>query len=283
MAFLQLNKSVTRVVSNSRPFVASSFTPVPQNNGEQSLDIHKLAKKDHETVYVHPSNYILNKNQKFGHDYKGFLSPAVSQGITSSSWQVRFVHTDMVTPNFDHYRHKDVMDPTSQDKGEARKSAAYAVTGACLMGIGIAAKNVVHPTIRMWSPAKNVMAVAKSEINLASIPPGKNATVKWRGKPLFVRHRTAAEIAAAENVDISQLRDPEHDKDRVKDPEWLVVLGICTHLGCVPIANQGLFNGYYCPCHGSHYDTSGRIRQGPAPLNLEVPNYEFEGDQLIVG
>ena len=95
-------------------------------------------------------------------------------------------------------------------------------------------------------------------------------TFKWRGKPLFIRHRTSAEIEAEVSIDPNTLRDPQSDSDRVKDPEWLVILGVCTHLGCVPIANAGEFGGYYCPCHGSHYDASGRIRKGPAPLNLEV-------------
>ena len=95
-------------------------------------------------------------------------------------------------------------------------------------------------------------------------------TFKWRGKPLFIRHRTAAEIEAEVSCDPATLRDPQSDAERVKDPEWLVILGVCTHLGCVPIANAGEFGGYYCPCHGSHYDASGRIRKGPAPLNLEV-------------
>jgi ubiquinol-cytochrome c reductase iron-sulfur subunit len=126
--------------------------------------------------------------------------------------------------------------------------------------------------------------MAKIEVKLGDIPEGKNVTFKWRGKPLFIRHRTADEIAAEQSVDVSSLRDPEPDEVRAKKPEWLVVLGVCTHLGCVPIANAGDYGGYYCPCHGSHYDASGRIRKGPAPLNLEVPTYEFvDDDTLLVG
>lgn len=102
------------------------------------------------------------------------------------------------------------------------------------------------------------------------------------GKPLFIRHRTASEISAEQSVAVANLRHPQHDNERVKNPEWLVVLGVCTHLGCVPIANAGDFGGYYCPCHGSHYDASGRIRKGPAPLNLEVPEYTFPEDNLLV-
>merc|ERR1712107_285581 len=102
-------------------------------------------------------------------------------------------------------------------------------------------------------------------MGLGDIPEGKNMTFKWRGKPLFIRHRTAQEIEAETSIDPATLRDPQHDNERVKDPEWLGILGVCTHLGCVPIANAGEFGGYYCPCHGSHYDASGRIRKGPAP------------------
>lgn len=107
-------------------------------------------------------------------------------------------------------------------------------------------------------------------------------TFKWRGKPLFVRHRTTEEIEEVAGVDVNSLRDPEADHERVQKPEWLVLIGVCTHLGCVPIANAGEFGGYFCPCHGSHYDASGRIRKGPAPLNLEVPTYEFTSEDLMV-
>lgn len=99
---------------------------------------------------------------------------------------------------------------------------------------------------------------------------------------MFIRHRTEQEIAAEQAVAVSTLRDPQHDNERVQNPKFLVVLGVCTHLGCVPIANAGDFGGYYCPCHGSHYDASGRIRKGPAPLNLEVPEYTYPSEDLLV-
>ena len=118
--------------------------------------------------------------------------------------------------------------------------------------------------------SKDVLALASLEVDLSSIDVGDSVTVKWRGKPVFIRHRTPEEIAEATDADVGSMRDPEADSERVKDPNWLVVLGICTHLGCVPISGAGEYNGYFCPCHGSHYDTSGRIRKGPAPLNLEV-------------
>ena len=106
----------------------------------------------------------------------------------------------------------------------------------------------------------------------------------WRGKPIFVKHRTPVEIKREEAVPLSELRDPQQDAERVTDPNWLVVVGICTHLGCVPVVDKGEFDGYYCPCHGSHYDASGRIRKGPAPKNLEVPKYKFTNpDTILVG
>lgn len=144
------------------------------------------------------------------------------------------------------------------------------------------AKVLVNTFVTSMSASADVLALAKIEIKLAEIPEGKNVTFKWRGKPLFIRHRTAEEISTEQNVPASALRDPQTDGERCKDAKWLVVLGVCTHLGCVPIANSGDFGGYYCPCHGSHYDASGRIRKGPAPLNLEVPPYEFPEDGLLI-
>lgn len=132
------------------------------------------------------------------------------------------------------------------------------------------------------SATADVLALAKIEIKLADIPEGKSVTFKWRGKPLFIRHRTSEEISVEQSVAVATLRDAEHDNDRVQNPKWLVVIGVCTHLGCVPIANAGDFGGYYCPCHGSHYDASGRIRKGPAPLNLEVPPYTFPDEGLLI-
>jgi len=146
------------------------------------------------------------------------------------------------------------------------------------------AKNTVQDFLVNTSASADVLAQAKVEIDLSSIPEGKNVIVKWRGKPVFIRHRTADEIKEAESVKIEILRDPQADSDRVKKPEWLIMLGVCTHLGCVPIGEAGDFGGWFCPCHGSHYDISGRVRKGPAPLNLEVPAYDFpEEDKLIIG
>jgi len=133
----------------------------------------------------------------------------------------------------------------------------------------------------MMNPAKDALALASAEVDVSNIPPGEQMTLKWRGKPVFLWNRTEEQIADAENLNIATLRDPETDAERVKKRQWLVVIGVCTHLGCVPIANAGDFGGYFCPCHGSHYDSSGRIRKGPAPKNLEVPSYSFLSDSII--
>ena len=131
------------------------------------------------------------------------------------------------------------------------------------------------------NPDSSVKALATTEVDISQIEPGKAITVLWRGKPVFVKRRTPEEIADAKKVKLESLKHPEKDEDRVKKEEWLVMLGICTHLGCVPLSNKGEYNGWFCPCHGSHYDTSGRIRKGPAPTNMEVPKYEFVDNNTI--
>lgn len=134
------------------------------------------------------------------------------------------------------------------------------------------------------SASRDVLAMASLEVDLASIEPGATVTVKWRGKPVFIRHRTEEDIKLANTVNLGELRDPEADSDRVLDPEWLILVGVCTHLGCVPLPNAGDYGGWFCPCHGSHYDISGRARKGPAPYNLEVPTYKFlEEGKLLIG
>ena len=145
------------------------------------------------------------------------------------------------------------------------------------VGLGAA----IWPFIDQMNPDKSVEALASTEVNISSVEPGKSITVLWRGKPVFIKRRTPEEIAEAKKVKLEELKHPEKDEDRVKKEEWLVMLGICTHLGCVPLSNKGEYNGWFCPCHGSHYDTSGRIRKGPAPTNMEVPKYEFVDSNTI--
>jgi ubiquinol-cytochrome c reductase iron-sulfur subunit len=131
------------------------------------------------------------------------------------------------------------------------------------------------------NPDESVKALATTEVDVSQVAPGKSITVLWRGKPVFIKRRTPEEIAEVRAVDLKDLKDPQKDEDRAKNPEWLVMLGVCTHLGCVPLADKGDFKGWFCPCHGSHYDGSGRIRKGPAPVNMEIPEYEFVNNNTI--
>lgn len=158
------------------------------------------------------------------------------------------------------------------------------MTGAAFGAVGVV--SFAAPLINSLNPAKDTLALATTEVDISSIPVGGAKTVMWRGKPVFIKHRTAEEIEEARDVDISTLIDKQSDADRVQKPEWLVVVGICTHLGCVPKGQKpsdahGDYDGWFCPCHGSHYDTSARIRKGPAPKNLRVPPYEFISDTVI--
>jgi ubiquinol-cytochrome c reductase iron-sulfur subunit len=170
-------------------------------------------------------------------------------------------------------------------EGETRRDFLLIATSTvAAIGAGLA----VWPFIDSMNPAADTLALASTGVDLTPVAVGQRITVVWRGKPVFVDHRTPEDIKAAEDVELAQLVDPTPDADRVKPgkAEWLVVVGVCTHLGCIPLGQKsgeprGEFGGWFCPCHGSHYDTSGRIRKGPAPLNLAVPPYEFTGDQTI--
>jgi len=153
-------------------------------------------------------------------------------------------------------------------------SASYAL-GA--VGVGAA----VWPLIDQMNPDASVKALASTEVDISGVEKGQSITVLWRGKPVFIRRRTEEEIAKAKDVKLEDLPHPETDEERAKNPEWLVMLGVCTHLGCVPLGDKGEYGGWFCPCHGSHYDTSGRIRKGPAPTNMEVPKYEFVNANTI--
>lgn len=210
--------------------------------------------------------------------------PISATARISGPSSIRFLHSDVTVPEFSDYRRSEVADGTksSQPSDESRKTYSYLVTGIATVASAYVAKSVVSQFVSSMSASADVLAMSKIEVKLSEIPEGKNVCFKWRGKPLFIRHRTAKEIEQEAAVELSELRDPQHDLDRVKKPEWAILIGVCTHLGCVPIANAGDYGGYYCPCHGSHYDASGRIRKGPAPLNLEVPHYEFPTEELVI-
>jgi ubiquinol-cytochrome c reductase iron-sulfur subunit len=165
----------------------------------------------------------------------------------------------------------------SEKKPERRE---FLFTVSYAMG-AIGAGALAWPLVDQMNPDASVKALASTEVDISAVQLGKSITVLWRGKPVFIKRRTLEEIAEAKAVKMEDLKDPQKDEDRAKNPEWLVMLGVCTHLGCVPLNDKGDYNGWFCPCHGSHYDTSGRIRKGPAPTNMEVPKYEFLNNNTI--
>ena len=167
-----------------------------------------------------------------------------------------------------------------EQKKETSERRDFLFTASYALGaVGVGA--AVWPLIDQMNPDASVKALATTEVDISNISLGKTITVLWRGKPVFIRRRTQEEISKAQNVNLSELIDPQKDEDRVKKSEWLIMTGVCTHLGCVPLGEKGDFGGWFCPCHGSHYDTSGRIRKGPAPTNLEIPKYEFVDNNTI--
>merc|ERR1712086_1177919 len=186
--------------------------------------------------------------------------------------------SDALNENYDKYPSVPVGDPS-------RRAFTYVVLGGARFIYASAARLAAIKFIATMSASADVLALASTEVDLGNLEEGSSMTVKWRGKPVFIRHRNEAEISSALEADSAELRDQELDGDRVKDPAWLIVIGVCTHLGCVPLAGAGDYGGYFCPCHGSHYDTSGRIRKGPAPENLPVPDYELDVDEkhLLIG
>tara|TARA_B100000579_G_scaffold402225_1_gene385314 strand:+ start:799 stop:1314 length:516 start_codon:yes stop_codon:yes gene_type:complete len=166
------------------------------------------------------------------------------------------------------------------NSGKKHNRRDFLFTATYTIGaVGIGA--TIWPFIDQMNPDNSVKALATTEVDISQIQPGKSITVLWRGKPVFIKRRTETEISEAQSVSLGELKHPENDKDRVKKPEWLVMMGICSHLGCVPLSDKGEYNGWFCPCHGSHYDTSGRIRKGPAPTNMEIPKYVFVDENTI--
>jgi ubiquinol-cytochrome c reductase iron-sulfur subunit len=183
---------------------------------------------------------------------------------------------------------------TDEHEGTRRDFLYYATAGAGAVAAGAA----VWPLVNQMNPSADVLALAAIRVDVADVEPGTQITVLWQGKPVFIRRRTQSEIDAARAVDMGDLIDgndrndnkpdlPATDENRALDEngEWLVMLGVCTHLGCVPLGDgAGEFGGWFCPCHGSHYDTAGRIRKGPAPENLLVPVARFDGEtELVIG
>lgn len=214
------------------------------------------------------------QQQVSNNSLRALQQPILSQKKTFSSapelHELGSVDTGYVKDRIDH-----VAEPE-------RRAFTYLLLSGVRFAYASTARVLVVKFVSSMSASADVLALASAEFELDEVLPGSTITVKWRGKPVFIRRRTPAEIAVEDAVPMAYLRDQETDAERVEKPEWLVVLGICTHLGCVPIGGAGEYNGWFCPCHGSHYDISGRIRKGPAPLNLEIPPYKFTGDTKIL-
>jgi ubiquinol-cytochrome c reductase iron-sulfur subunit len=176
--------------------------------------------------------------------------------------------------------------PDSATDAGMRRRDFINIAAVSVAGVGAAA--TLYPLVNQMNPSADVLALASIEVDLAAIQPGQAVKTIFRKQPLFIRHLTPAEIQAANAVPVGSLRDPQTLAERTKEgkAQWLITMGVCTHLGCVPLGaaegeTKGAYGGYFCPCHGSHYDTAARVRKGPAPKNLEVPAYFFKSDSVV--
>jgi ubiquinol-cytochrome c reductase iron-sulfur subunit len=217
----------------------------------------------------------------------GFCASAVSRfaSTTPADSSVEGDHwTDFKFPNMESYYRKSMQNTrkSSQESVYTRKNFNAMFTFGCLGASVFYAKYVVEYLIALRQIPMKERYLSTVEVNLADIPEGKTKLYTWQGKPIYVKHRTAAEVERERSVSLDTLRDPQHDNERTKSEDWTIVVGICTHLGCIPLANKGNYGGWFCPCHGSHYDGSGRIRKGPAPKNMEVPPVKFVSDEVLL-
>ncbi|KAK1305715.1 hypothetical protein QJS10_CPA10g00256 [Acorus calamus] len=230
-----------------------------------------------------PTRSVAPFSDVFRGSYRGFASeslvPSHNTGLADLPATVAALKNPTPQIVYDEHNHE------RYPPGDPSKRAfAYFVLSGGRFVYASLIRLLILKFVLSMSASKDVLALASLEVDLSSIEPGSTVTVKWRGKPVFIRRRTEEDINLANSVDVASLRDPQDDSARVKNPEWLIVVGVCTHLGCIPLPNAGDFGGWFCPCHGSHYDISGRIRKGPAPYNLEVPTYSFlEENKLMIG
>ncbi|XP_027100195.1 cytochrome b-c1 complex subunit Rieske-4, mitochondrial-like [Coffea eugenioides] len=261
------------------PFAASSASPAlfngpgpfPSSDTSRSSSFHSPSSTFSLTpAFFHQIRGLSSDSLASAHDI-GLVQdlPATVAAIKNPSAKIVY----------DEYNHERYL-PGDPNK---RAFAYFVLTGGRFVYASLIRLLILKFVLSM-SASKDVLALASLEVDLSSIEPGTTVTVKWRGKPVFIRYRTEDDIKLANSIDVGSLRDPQEDALRVKKPEWLVVIGVCTHLGCIPLPNAGDFGGWFCPCHGSHYDISGRIRKGPAPYNLEVPTYTFlDENKLLIG
>ncbi|KAJ4832063.1 hypothetical protein Tsubulata_051324 [Turnera subulata] len=277
-----LRAAARRLSSSCRPNPAASS--IPSGNYFPAAGESSSSSPDpfHSKPQQHINSFAFIPYLNFSH--RGFATGSLTpKNEDSNVPQVPPTVAAVKNPSskivYDEHNHER-FPPGDPSK---RAFAYFVLTGGRFVYASLVRLLVLKFVLSM-SASKDVLALASLEVDLSSIEPGSTVTVKWRGKPVFIRHRTEEDIKLAKSVELASLRDPQPDEDRVKDPNWLIVVGVCTHLGCIPLPNAGDFGGWFCPCHGSHYDISGRIRKGPAPYNLEVPTYTFlEESKLLIG
>eukprot|EP00761_Pharyngomonas_kirbyi_P011684 gb/GECH01011710.1/.p1 GENE.gb/GECH01011710.1/~~gb/GECH01011710.1/.p1 ORF type:complete len:322 (+),score=54.75 gb/GECH01011710.1/:1-966(+) len=224
-------------------------------------------------------------SRAFGQTVNSRISPVRQYSTLSSTSEA-----ELKTPSPKHgYYAPDSKTGTERPLGEhgdpEKRAFVYMMLSGGRFVMATAARLAVLRFLYSLSASADVLALASTEYDVGAIPEGKTVTIQWRGKPVFIRHRTGGEISNEESLNADSLRDPAPDTKRYREgrPEYVVFVGVCTHLGCVPVADAGIVEGgFFCPCHGSHYDTAGRIRKGPAPLNLEIPPYQYTDDKTIV-
>jgi len=199
--------------------------------------------------------------------------------VTTEKFREVYHNTDSIDGYYESTRKpRERIDPT-------KRATQYLILGGVrMMGVTLG-RTIVCRFVQYWSAAADVLAMSTAEIDISKIPEGTTYVAKWRGNPVFISHRSPKDIEDARKDDNNpNLRDPELDADRSPNPKYHVALAICTHFGCVPIAGAGNWGGYFCPCHGSHYDKAGRVRHGPAPLNLNIPPYKFlDANTILIG
>jgi ubiquinol-cytochrome c reductase iron-sulfur subunit len=283
-AFARLDRRFVRRVALVRAYF--HFCPLNGVVVRKKRTLSPLSSKTQTDAHAFSLSFFLSffsrtQNQK-GYASDAAVSTSGSSGDGSvvpvnSGAILNALKTPNSEPNYAQENHRvdKIGDP------DKRAFTYFVLTGGRMI-YASAIRLAVLKFLMSMSASADVLALASLEVDLSKIQPGTTTTVKWRGKPVFIRRRTPDEIARENAVNVAELRDQQSDADRTQNPEWLVVVGVCTHLGCVPIANAGDYNGWFCPCHGSHYDASGRIRKGPAPENLEVPEYSFSDETTMV-
>ena len=279
-----MKNTTSKKNKNSQNRNSRDLDSLDRDNDKSEMNLGPHSSVDGRRLGGVSSKHNVNSNANFESNSKP--SPKSSDSFDHSDTISNSKPSPKSSDNSDHNDTISNSNPKSSDRSDhndtisndenRRDFLAFAASGF----VGVGAVCAVWPLVDSMNPAEDILASSSIEVDLENIKPGQSVTIKWRNKPLFIKNRTPEEIMESRNADIEKLRDPEPDEKRVKPSydKWLVVVGVCTHLGCVPISEQ---SGWFCPCHGSYYDNSGRVVAGPAPKNLEVPPYDFITDTKI--